>query len=261
MISKINTSNKNLSEALKEVLEPLGGISKFIKAGDKVFVKPNFNTSDPFPASSDLDFIRAVLEIVSSQKPKKIILGDSPTYFSSTNHFEKINPWVFEKEFPNLKVLFLNKEPWVGKEIPKGKYLKKASIPKILDEVDKLILLPCLKTHSIGKFTGSLKLAVGFMKPIERLKLHTGNLQEKIAELNLLINPDLIIMDGRKCFINKGPSHGELVEPNLILASTNRVELDIEGIKTIQKYQGNDLSDIVPADLPQIKMARELGIS
>ena len=75
------------------------------------------------------------------------------------------------------------------------------------------------------------------MKPIERLKLHTSNLQEKIAELNLLIKPGLIIMDGRKCFINEGPSHGKLEEPNLILSSTNRVESDIEGIIT-QRCRG-----------------------
>ena len=99
------------------------------------------------------------------------------------------------------------------------------------------------------------------MKPIERLKLHTNHLQQKIAELNLLINPDLIIMDGRKCFTNKGPSHGKLEKPNLILASTNRVELDIEAIKIIQGYEGNDLAGIDPADLPQLKEARKLGIS
>ncbi len=261
MISKIDASNKNLSEAVKEVLEPFGGISTFVKPNDRVFVKPNFNTSDPFPASSDLEFIKASLTIISSQKPKKIILGDSPTYFGSSKHFRKINPWSLEKEFKNLKVMFLNDGPWTPKQIPKGKFLKKASIPSVLDEIDKLILLPCLKTHSIAQFTGSLKLAVGFMKPIERLRLHTSRLQEKIAELNLLIKPDLIIMDGRKCFINKGPSHGKLEKPNLILASTNRVELDIEAIKIIQGYKGNDLNGIDPVDLIQIKEARKLGIS
>ena len=67
-------------------------------------------------------------------------------------------------------------------------------------------------------------------------------------------------MDGRKCFINKGPSEGELVEPNLILASESRLAIDLEEIKIIQSFAGNSLAGIRPEDLGQIKRAQELGI-
>jgi uncharacterized protein (DUF362 family) len=99
------------------------------------------------------------------------------------------------------------------------------------------------------------------MKPTERVRLHLKNLQKKIAELNKLIDPDLIIMDGRKCFINKGPTKGEVREPGLILASTSRVDIDVEGIKIIQSFKGNSLKDIDAWEMPQIKRAIEFGIS
>ena len=67
-------------------------------------------------------------------------------------------------------------------------------------------------------------------------------------------------MDGRKCFITKGPSEGELAEPGLILASESRVSIDIEGIKIIQNYEGNSLAGISPEDIGQIKRAKELNI-
>jgi len=124
-----------------------------------------------------------------------------------------------------------------------------------------LILLPCLKTHSYAQFTGALKLSVGFIKPSERVHLHLSHLQEKIAALNKIIHPDLIIMDARKCFIREGPSEGEVKEPNLILASRDRVAIDIEGIKIIQSFEGNSLIGIDPWELPQIKRAVEFGIS
>jgi len=124
-----------------------------------------------------------------------------------------------------------------------------------------LILLPCLKTHSYAQFTGALKLSVGFMKPSERVHLHLRHLQEKIAELNKLIHPDLIIMDARKCFINEGPAHGDVREPDVILASRNGVAIDVEGIKIIQSFKGNSLEGIDPWELPQIKRAIEFGIS
>lgn len=260
MVNKIISSN-NLLKDIEKVLETLCGIGNFVKAGERVFLKPNFNTNDPFPASSDMNFIRAAIEVIQTQKPKEIILGESPTFFGNAkNNFNGKNPWILEKEFPNVKVLFLNNEEWVKKEIPKGRFVKKVSVPKILDDVDKIIYLPCLKTHSIGRFTGALKLTVGLIKPIERLRMHAERLQEKIAEFNTIINPDLVIMDGRKCFITKGPSNGKLAEPKVILASPNRVELDIEAIKIIQTFPGNTLADLDPREIPQIKYALELGI-
>jgi len=260
MVNKIK-AGEHFRTDIKKVLTPLGGIEVFVKAGERVLLKPNFNTSDPFPASSDLDFICAVISEIESQKPAQIILGESPTFFgNSRKYFDEKDPKSLEAKYSCLKVLYLPEEEWVQKENPEAKYLTKASVPKILDEVDKIILLPCLKTHAWAQYTGALKLSVGLLKPTERIKLHAGHLQEKIAELNLLIKPDLVIMDARKCFITDGPSQGKIAEPGLFLASPNRVELDLEGIKIIQSYQGNDLADIKPEELPQIKQALALGL-
>ena len=174
---------------------------------------------------------------------------------------EKLGIFDFEKEAsPAPRILVFEEGNWVEKKVPRGKYLKSVSLPEILDKVDKLILLPCLKTHCLAQFTGSLKIAIGFMKPIERLHLHARHLNEKIAELSSVIKPDFIVMDGRKCFINKGPSYGQLAEPGLILASESRMAIDIEGIKIIQGFEGNSLGGIRPEDLGQIKRARELDI-
>jgi uncharacterized protein (DUF362 family) len=130
-----------------------------------------------------------------------------------------------------------------------------------LDEVDKLILLPCLKTHFIARYTGALKLSIGFMRPIERMPFHSRFVEEKIAELNKVINPNLVIMDARKCFITRGPMDGDVREPGLILASDSRVEIDLMGVKIIQEFPGNTIADIRPEELKQIKMARELNIN
>jgi len=173
---------------------------------------------------------------------------------------EKLKIFDLEKMEQPPRIYVFEEREWTKKEIPEAKYLKKVLVTEFLERADRLILLPCLKTHSLAKFTGSLKLSVGFMKPIQRVNLHLSRLQEKLAELNKIINPDLIIMDARKCFINKGPAQGEIREPNLILASDDRIAIDIEGIKIIQNFKGNSLKDINPWDLPQIKRAVELDI-
>lgn len=264
MISVGKTKVENdLKEAIKKTVEEIGGFDKFIKSGDRVLLKPNFNTADPYPASTDPTFLRAVVELVYQAGAGEVIIGESSTMSLKTRSvMEKLGIFDLEKECsPAPKILVFEEGNWVSKKIPRGKYLKSVRVPEVLDRVDKLILLPCLKTHFLGQFTGSLKISVGFMKPIERLCLHASNLTEKIAELNLVIEPDLIIMDARKCFVTKGPSDGRIAEPGLIMASRSRMDIDIEGIKIIQRYDGNSLAGIGPEDIKQIKRARELGIS
>ncbi len=245
----------NLRSSIKEVVDEIGGFNRFFKKGEVVLVKPNFNTSDPFPASTDIEFLKEVVSLIYETGVKSVIVGESSTYSRNTRkEMEKLGVFELEKEEKSPKIFVFEEREWVKKDIPKGGYLKKATVPEILDNVDKLVLLPCLKTHKYAGFTGSLKLSLGFLKPVERIPLHLKSLQEKIADLNRIISPDLIIMDGRKCFINGGPSKGDVEEPGVILASTDRVAIDVEGINIIQSFKGNSLSDVDPLALPQIKL-------
>ncbi len=260
MVSRVLVEN-NLKKAVSQAVDSIGGFKKFIKKGEVILLKPNFNTADPFPGSTDLEFLRTVVELVYAQDPKIVMLGDSSTMSLNTRDvMEELKVFDLEEMEKPPRIYVFDERKWVKKEIPNGKYLKKVYVTEYLDRADKLILLPCLKTHFLSQFTGSLKLSVGFMKPFQRVRLHLRHIQEKIAELNKIINPDLIIMDARKIFINKGPVKGDLREPNLILASADRIAIDVEGIKIIQSYKSNSLKNIDPWELPQIKKAVELGI-
>jgi len=253
--------NGDLKETILKALEPLGGIQNFVKKGEVILLKPNFNTADPLPAATDYGFLKAVVEIVYSAEPKLVMIGESSTMsFNTRKIMEKLNIFdLLNLEIPP-RIYVFEEYQWFKKEVPNAKYLKSVSLTEILDRVDKIIFLPCLKTHKYAQYTGALKLAVGFMKPVERINLHLSHLQEKIAELNTLFNVDLIIMDARKCFITRGPAEGEVREPNLILASDDRLAIDVEGIKIIQSFKGNSLKNIDPWQLPQIKRAVELNL-
>jgi uncharacterized protein (DUF362 family) len=259
-VNKI-TSGDDLRSSIAEAVRGVGGFRSFIEPGDSVFLKPNFNTADPFPASTDHDFLNSVVQLILEQGPSQILIGESSAINENTAKvMDRLDAVELEALSPTVQLIDLDKENWVQKKINEGKYLRKVRVPQLLDQVDKLILLPCLKTHHLAQFTGSLKISVAFMRPRERISLHIRNLQQKIAELNTLIHPDLIIMDARKCFINGGPAKGEIREPNLILAGTDRVAVDIEGVKIIQGYPGNSLANLSPLDIPQLRLAAALGI-
>ncbi len=244
---------------MRDSVEAFGGWQNFVQEGDRVLLKPNFNTSDTYPGSTDKFFLKKVIEQVLELNPKKIMIGASSTLMANTEVvLDSLGIYDLERIDERVEVFNFEKKEWSKKDIPKAEYLKQASLPKILEEVDRLIFLPCLKTHFLAQYTGALKLSVGLMRPRERLSLHARNLQEKIAELNLVLKPDLIIMDARTCFISNGPMTGPREFPGLIMTSRDRVALDIEGIKMIQEYENNSLSGIKPQDIMQIKRALEI---
>lgn len=267
IVSKTKSTD-DIKFDIKKAVDLIGGFSQFVKKGEIVLLKPNYNTADPYPASTSLDFLRVICELLWECEVKMIIIGESSTLYLNTRKvLEKCGVFELEKEldvrvliFEEARGFFKDDRQWVRKEVLNGKYLKSVSLPAVLDWVDKVILLPNLKTHRRARYTGALKLSVGFMKPRERIRLHALHLEEKISELNTLINPVLSIMDARKVFVTDGPDVGKIENPNLILASNNRVAIDIEGVKILQSYKEKNYLNIPVLELPTIKNAIELGI-
>lgn len=258
IVTKIKSTG-DLNIDIQGILKPLGGLDNYIKAGESVLLKPNFNTADPFPASSAIDFLEAVITLVKIAKPSRIILGDSCTMTSKTSEvMEKLGVFEMGKRL-GIEIIDFDKGKYIRKKI-NGKFLKSVKIPAILGEVDRLILLPCLKTHRYARFTISLKLSVGFMKKIDRIFLHARHFEEKVTEINLAYQPDLIVLDGRKSFITYGPETGELVEPNILMASNDRIAIDVEGLKILKNYPAENMLGGDIWQLPQIKRAVELGL-
>ncbi len=251
----------DLRADIAAAVDRLGGFSRFLKPGEKVLIKPNFNTADPFPGSSDPAFVAAFADACHDNGAGEVIIADSSTYFADTTQI-MTDLGIFElaKNRPWLKVMDLDKGGWIKRDVPGAKYLKSVRTPELLDQVDRVFFSACLKTHFLAQYTGALKLAVGLLEPSLRRGMHFGHLQEKVGELASAVHPDLVVMDARKCFIAGGPGKGTVREPGLILASADRVALDIEGVGIIQGYEGNSLGDIEPAQLPQIKRAIEMGV-
>jgi len=54
-VSKIKFE-ENLKKTVLKAVDKIGGFKNFIKAGDVVLLKPNFNSADPYPASTDIPF-------------------------------------------------------------------------------------------------------------------------------------------------------------------------------------------------------------
>jgi len=100
------------------------------------------------------------------------------------------------------------------------------------------------------------------MHPGERRALHAGSLEQKVAEINLCYQPNLIVMDGRKAFVAGGPDKGQLAEPGLLLASGDLVAIDVEAMKVLLTYKASNRLMEDPWQSPQIvtAMKHSLGM-
>lgn len=258
LVSRIRADRNSLKERILEAVDSVGGFARVVEKSDQILLKPNFNTADAPPGSSDPDFVKAVIELLYEHGAGSVLLGESSMMSASTRKIFEETGMLRRAHEAGADVTFFDEGRWI-KIRTGGKFLKTVSLPESALEPRKLVYVCCMKTHKWAKFTLSLKLSVGFMKPGERIRLHMTHIEEKIADLNLVVHPSLIIMDGRKCFINGGPACGELKEPNMILASGDRIAIDVEAIKTIQSFAGNNLED-EPWSYTQIKKAVELGL-
>ncbi|MFC1994641.1 DUF362 domain-containing protein [Chloroflexota bacterium] len=241
----------------------LGGLGQAIHRGDRVLLKPNFNSPDPYPGSTDLVFLRTVVEILL-EAGARVTVGDSSggVWRPTKNVLRKLGVLELARHLDVELVAFENKaSDWVRIKID-GDYLGAVTLPRIAYEADRILYLPCMKTHSIARFSGALKLAVGLVHPGERRALHLRNLEQKVAEISLCLQPDLIIMDGRKAFVSGGPAKGQLAEPGLLLASADLVATDVEAMKTLLTYEAKNSLTADPWQSLQIMTAlkHNLGV-
>jgi len=260
LVSKVRVEH-DLMSSITRSIELIGGLEKVIRSGDRVMVKPNFNSPDPYPGSTDLDFLKAVVHILLDSGAR-VMVGDSAggLWRPTRRVLEKLGVLGPLVEMGAEVIAFEDRpKDWVRVRID-GDYLREVTVPMSAYEADRMVYLPCLKTHRLARFSMSLKLAVGFVHPGERRALHSRNLEQKVAELNLVWQPDLIIMDGRKAFVSGGPEKGELVEPGVIMASGDQVAIDIEALKILGSYKARNRLTPDPYDSPQIAAALRHGL-
>ncbi len=234
-------ASRDIRDSIDRAIALLGHLGQAIDRGDKVLVKPNFNSPDPYPGSTDLIFLRAVVELLL-EAGTKVTIGESAggIWRPTRNVFRKLGMFELARYLDVELVAFEDKvNDWVRIKI-NGYYLDTVTMPRSAYEADKIVYLPGMKTHYIARFSGALKLVVGFMHPGERRTLHARHLEQKVAEISLCWQPNLILMDARKAFLSSGPAKGQLAEPGLVLASGDLVAIDVEAMKVLLTYKAKN---------------------
>jgi uncharacterized protein (DUF362 family) len=255
------------------------GIPKLLKrlgltdyAGKTVALKANYNSADPFPASTDIDTLRVLVQNLKDAGASDFTLAERSGMGNTAEVLEQMGVQALSKEleFKTIVLDDIGKEGWLKVEHKGTHWLKGFYMAKVFHEADKVVQTCCLKTHRFGgNFTLSMKNSVGLVaKRVPGVmydymwELHSSPFQRQmIAEINQSYNLDFVLMDGTKAFVTGGPDLGKVVEPNLLLASHDRVAIDAVGVAILKLYGAKGKvgeADVFEQD--QLKRAAELGL-
>lgn len=241
-------------------------------AGKSVFLKPNFNSSDPTPGSTHPDVLTTLATILKEMGAQNITVGDRSGMGNTRQVMEQLGVFRLAEEigFDTLVFDELSDEDWEMIQLPGSHWSQGFPFARPILNAEALVSTCCLKTHQYGgHFTMSLKLAVGMVG--NRIpgvdhgfmnELHSSADQRKmIAEINTAYTPALIVLDGVDAFISGGPGVGKRVSPEVILAGTDRVAIDAVGVALL-RYFGckTEVARGKIFEQEQIARAVELGL-
>lgn len=240
-------------------------------ATGRVAIKANYNSADEFPASTHIETLSSIVDYLK-EGDNEIVLAERSGMGNTAAVLKKTGVMELADE-KGLDVVILDEleiNDWIEVKSAGSHWKRGFLFAKVFNEADAIVQTCCLKTHRYGgHFTMSLKNSVGMVAqyhPESRYnymsELHTSPNQRKmIAEINTAYEPDFVIMDAIKGFSTGGPDKGTLIEPGIMLASSDRVALDAAGVSILRIFGttpevsgGNIFSQ------EQISRAIELGL-
>jgi uncharacterized protein (DUF362 family) len=246
--------------AVKEAVNLLGGIGRFVKANQKVLIKPNFVGPNPPPATTSLSVLNAVIELVKEANPSVISIGDSCAWpgkhqfglgnYENRDVLNQLGVSNLAKDC-GVNLIDFDKEGYEEVSIPEGLILKKARICRAVVSSDVLINVPVLKMHYETLVTLGSKNLHGILDDADKMRFHRNDLHQKLVDLSKVVRPDLTIIDGTEAMEGCGPVLGSPVEMDLILASGDMIAADSVGAA---------IMDIDPDEVETIRLARTQGI-
>jgi uncharacterized protein (DUF362 family) len=240
-------------------------------AGKTVALKANFNSADPFPASTHPDTLAAMVTVLKEAGAREITVAERSGMGDTRDNLERLGVFDLAGRL-GFTVVVLDEEPlenWVKIERGGTHWLRGFYLARVFLEADVVVQTCCLKTHRFGgHFTMSLKNSVGLVaKKVPggvydyMWELHGSPYQRlMIAEINDFYRVDWVVMDASAGFVSGGPDKGDRVEPGLMLASADRVAIDAVGVAILRKFGASSLSKKPIFELDQIRRAAELGI-
>jgi uncharacterized protein (DUF362 family) len=257
--------------ATRKALEAIGGISRFVKKGQQVVLKPNmsFARTPDFSATTHPLVVATVAQACLEAGAQQVLVLDH-TLQRAELCLERTGIQDACKNIAGVHVLALQERKFFREiKIPQGKVLERVEVMKEIVDGQVLISIPVAKSHSATGVSLGLKGLMGVIW--DRESFHSQyNINQAIADLATVIKPQLTILDATRALASGGPGGpGEVKKPNLIIAGIDPVAVDSYGVSIVswygQNFKGRQVEHLLVShqrglgkiDIDQLKVIKE----
>lgn len=243
------------SQLVEKVFQTLGGMSKFVRPGDKVVIKPNigWDRTPEQAANTHPVVVKALVEHALEAGASQVRVFDR-TCNEERRCYHNSGILDALKSLKNKRVKYdyVDNRKFIPVEIKRGSSLTSLNLYRDALEADSYINVPVAKHHGLSRLTMGLKNSMGVIGG-NRGQMHF-NLGQKLAELATVIQPKLTVIDATRMLMANGPQGGDLDDVkigNTIIASTDPVAADAFT---------TTLFDLEPGDIESTQEAYKMGL-
>jgi len=207
----------------------------------KVLIKPNLvmlgEPKKQIGITTNISVIEAVCKFLKKNECK-IYIGES-SFMNTPCVFETLGLNKLSAKY-NAEIIILEQSKLEKFKNPKAKVLQELELPEMLKDMDYIINLPKLKTHTLARATLGVKNLYGLIPGGLKQRLHNIAHGKKFSEILVDIyqtlthvfgKPVITLIDGIIGMEGEGPAAGEPKKSDLIIASKNTVAADIVSSK------------------------------
>lgn len=240
--------------AFKALMAELGGLEKFIAPGERILVKPNLleGLSPDRAVTTHPEVLRAVIRAIKNAGAIPVV-GDSPGTCNTRKVAERCDVLqVCNDEDVEL----LSFEETRDIHLPEGLLIRRFRVARQILEVDKVISLAKMKTHTFMGVTGATKNLFGCIVGMQKAQFHLrmqarSEFAAMLIDLAAAIRPVLSIIDGVVAMEGNGPRNGQPIAANMLIAGSNSLAVDM----IMAECMG-----FTPEDIPVLAIALERGL-
>lgn len=235
------------AQMYQKAIEAMGGISKFVKKGAKVVIKPNigWDKSPELAANTNPELVSAIIKDCLKAGAAEVTVFDHTC--DEWQACYKNSGIESAAKAAGAKVAFAHDEKYFKTvKLPNAVRLKEVKIHESIVDCDVWINVPILKTHGGARMTASMKNFMGIVW--DRRFWHANDLQQCIADCSTYEKmPVLNIVDAYRIMTQNGPKGKSIEDVQIAKAlfiSTDIVAADTAAVKFFSQFKEMTVEEV-----------------
>lgn len=241
--------------ATRRAVGLLGGMSRFVRPGQSVLVKPNigWDRAPEQAANTHPEVVAAVARLCLEAGAASVTVldrtcNDQRLCYRRSGIEEAVTAIADRR----ARIVHPDERRYRSVSIPGGKALTAWEFYEDAIAADVFINVPIAKHHGLTVLTLSMKNVMGVIGG-NRGRIHS-DFEDKVVDLNLGLRSHLVVLDATRVLLARGPQGGSLADvahPGVVVAGTDVVAVDAYATRFFSRR---------PQDVPHIVRAAERGL-